>query len=112
MFLSEDLLPNLECAFAEGLGLLVLAALAVEDGEVVESGGDGGMGLAEGLLADVQGFVEEIRGLLVFVLVAVDKGEDVEHRGDVRMVVSARLLQILQSLQGYKRHLLAETRWD
>ena len=66
MFIT--LTPDLKGSLAEGLGVLVLAALAVEYGQVVERGRNGRMIFAQSFLTNGQCIVEQVRSFLVFIL--------------------------------------------
>jgi hypothetical protein len=83
---GERLLADCQCAFVERLGLGVAALLVVEQGQVVEAGGDSGMIGPQRLLVDCQRALVERLGLGVATLRAIELGQVVEADGIVDAV--------------------------
>lgn len=63
------LLSDLQSPLAQRFGFLVFAPLAIQHGQVVEGGGNGGVILAESLLTDRQRVVQEVCRFFVLVLI-------------------------------------------
>src|SRR4051794_21178176 len=84
--------PDREGTLEERLGLLVAAGGLVEQGQVVEVGGEGGVLGAERLLTDREGTLVERLGLLVAAGGPIEQGQVVEGLGNVRVLGAERLL--------------------
>jgi hypothetical protein len=97
MLWSESMFVDGEGPLQQGLGLLVLPLVLIEQSQVVEAGGRVGVQWSQLLLVDGQGAHQQRLGLLVLALCSVEFRQIVEAGGRVGVVNDLKSEQVLPS---------------